>query len=84
LRESFGIIGGSKLLICNSSMAMHAAAAFRRPTVALLGEWFQSASQHHRQWGYPETVVLGRDENHPEIFDPEEAWVKIREVLSQA
>lgn len=84
LRESFGIIGGSKLLICNSSMAMHAAAAFRRPTVALLGEWFQSASQHHRQWAYPETVVLGRDENHPEIFDPEEARVKIREVLSQA
>ena len=35
LRESFAIIGGAKLVICNSSMAMHAAAAFRRPTVVL-------------------------------------------------
>jgi heptosyltransferase-2 len=37
LREAFGMIGGAKLLIFNSSMAMHAAAAFPRPTVVVLG-----------------------------------------------
>jgi heptosyltransferase-2 len=83
LRESFGLIGGAKIVICNSSMAMHAAAAFRRPTVVLLGEWFQSAAQHNRQWGYAETVMLGRDEHHPEIFGPEEARIKVREILSE-
>jgi hypothetical protein len=62
-------------------MAMHAAAAFRRPTVTLLGEWFRSAAQHHQQWGYPETVMLGRDEDHNGIFTPEEVAEKIREVL---
>jgi len=82
LRESFGMIGGAKLVICNSSMAMHAAAAFRRPTVALLGEWFKSAAQHHRQWGYAETVMLGRDEHHPELFGPKEVGIKVREILS--
>src|SRR5262249_2407127 len=81
LRESFGIIGGAKLVICNSSMAMHAAAAFRRPTVALLGNWFESATQHHRQWGYPETVMLGRDKHRDGIFTPEEVAEKVREML---
>jgi ADP-heptose:LPS heptosyltransferase len=81
LRESFAVIGGAKLVICNSSMAMHAAAAFTRPTVTLLGRWFQSAAQHYRQWGYPETVMLGRDHHHPEIFGPEEVVMKIREIL---
>jgi ADP-heptose:LPS heptosyltransferase len=84
LRESFSIIGGAKLVICNSSMAMHAAAAFRRPTVVLLGGQFPSAAQHHRQWGHPETVMLGRDDHHDEMFTPEEAVKKIREILSQA
>jgi ADP-heptose:LPS heptosyltransferase len=83
LRESFGIIGGAKLVICNSSMAMHAAAAFRRPAVVLLSGQFPSAARHHRQWGYPETVMLGPDDHHPEIFGPEESGRKIREILSQ-
>jgi ADP-heptose:LPS heptosyltransferase len=81
LRESFAIIGGAKLVICNSSMAMHAAAAFRRPTVVLLGDQFPSAAQHHRQWGYPETVILGRDQDHKGVFSPEEAAERIREMV---
>ena len=83
LRESFAVIGGAKLVICNSSMTMHAAAAFRRPTVVFLGDQFPSTARHHRQWGYPETVMLGRNDNHPEIFCPEEAGMKVREILSR-
>jgi ADP-heptose:LPS heptosyltransferase len=82
LRETFAVIAGARLLICNSSMAMHAAAAFRRPTLVVLGEQFSAASQHHRQWGYPETTVLGRDKGHPDIFSPEEVSETVREVLS--
>jgi len=83
LRESFGVVGGAKLVVSNSSMAMHVAAAFRRPCATLLGEAVSSASQHHRQWGYPETLMLGRDVNRPEIFNPQEAADKIRALLAE-
>jgi ADP-heptose:LPS heptosyltransferase len=69
------------LVICNSSMAMHVAAAFRRPSVVVLGAHFASASQHQRQWGYPETSVLGRDDDHAGIFTVEETAAKIFETL---
>jgi len=83
LREAFAMIGGAKLVISNSSMAMHAAAAFRRPTVVVLGQVFESAAAHHQQWGYPETVVLGRNENRDQIFTPEEVAASIRRMLGQ-
>jgi ADP-heptose:LPS heptosyltransferase len=84
LRESFAVIAGATLVVCNSSMPVHVAAGFRRRCVTLLGEAVGSASQHHRKWGYPETVMLGRDEGHPEIFSPREAAAKIQEALSQS
>lgn len=84
LRESFEIIAGAKLVICNSSMPMHIAAAFRRPAMVLLGKQFASASQHRRQWGYPETVVLGRNKDHPDIYCPEEATKKVQEFLASS
>jgi heptosyltransferase-2 len=83
LRESFAIIGAARLLISNASMAMHAAAAFHRPAVILLGTQFTSAVAHHRQWGYPEAVHLGRETDRPTIFSPDEAITEIREILSQ-
>jgi heptosyltransferase-2 len=83
LREAFAMIVGAKLVISNSSMAMHAAAAFRRPAVVVLGQVFESAAAHHRQWGYPETVVLGRDENRDQNFTPEEVAARIRQMLGE-
>ena len=56
----------------NSSMAMHAAAAFRKPCLVLLGGWFPSASAHAAQWGYPETKLLGKESGRPDIYTPEE------------
>jgi ADP-heptose:LPS heptosyltransferase len=82
LRESFALIAGAKLVVCNSSMPMHVAAAFYRPCLVVLGESVKSASFHYRQWGYPETVMLGPDEHHPVIATPEEAHAKLREMLS--
>jgi ADP-heptose:LPS heptosyltransferase len=82
LRECFEIIGGARLVICNSSMAMHVAAAFRRPSVVVLGRHFSSASQHKRQWGYPESLVLGTDKDHAGIFTVEETAARVFETLS--
>lgn len=72
LRETFETIAGARGVICNSSMAMHVAAAFRKPCAVLLGEHFHDTAQHAAQWGYPETRVLGRAADHPGIWTPEE------------
>lgn len=82
LRESFAVIAESRLVLANSSMAMHAAAAFRRPCVVMLGEEFANAEQHAMQWGYPETRVLGRDSEHDGPWSPDEVWPYIAEILS--
>ena len=52
LRETFEIIAGARAVICNSSMAMHAAAAFRLPCLVLLGGFFHDSVQHAAQWAY--------------------------------
>lgn len=74
LRETFGVIAGCELVICNSSMAMHAAAAFRKPCFVPLGQWYSSASAQAAQWGHPETRIFGRDAGHPGIFTPQEVF----------
>jgi len=53
LRETFALVAAADLAVCNSSMLLHAAAAFGKPAVVLLGESFPSARRHQAQWGYP-------------------------------
>jgi ADP-heptose:LPS heptosyltransferase len=53
LRRAFSLVAAADLVVCNSSMLMHVAAAFGRPTLILLGPAFPSARQHQAQWGYP-------------------------------
>jgi len=84
LRESFALIAGARAVICNSSMAMHAAAAFRKPCLVLLGAHFQDAAQHAAQWAYPETRVLGRGAVHPDVWTVDEVWPILANVLSVA
>lgn len=59
LAEVFRVLAEARLVVCNSSMAMHAAAAFRVPACVVLGRHYVSAAAHAAQWAYPETVVLG-------------------------
>lgn len=82
LRQTFALVAASHLVICNSSMLLHVAAAFRRPTVAALGPSFSSARQHQAQWGYPGTCVsLGREAGtREELATPEEVLAAAREV----
>jgi heptosyltransferase-2 len=74
LRETLAAIGGASLVVGNSSMAMHAAAAFQKPCLTLLGTEFPSASAHARQWGHPETRVLGREPERDHIASPEDVF----------
>ena len=62
LRQSAAMVSNSELVITNSSLAMHLAGAFRVPSITVLGDWYDSASLHHQQWGYDEGVVCGREE----------------------
>ena len=55
---------------------MHLAGAFGIPSVTVLGEWYDSAQLHQRQWGYPEGLVLGKETSNgmPNLFEPEDVF----------
>ncbi|HEV8577583.1 MAG TPA: glycosyltransferase family 9 protein [Thermoanaerobaculia bacterium] len=80
LRETFALVAAADLVVCNSSMLMHVAAAFGKPTLVLLGASFSSARQHDAQWGYPDSChSLGRERGvREEVATPEEALSALR------
>jgi heptosyltransferase-2 len=84
LREVFALVAASDLVVCNSSMLLHVAAAFAKPVVVLLGPAFPSASLHQRQWGYAGiSASLGREPGaHEGICEPAEALRAVRERLA--
>jgi heptosyltransferase-2 len=84
LRETFSLIAGARAVICNPSMAMHAAAAFRKPCVVVLASYFRDTAQHAVQWTYPETVSCGIDAAHPEVWTPDEVWPVVERLLASA
>jgi ADP-heptose:LPS heptosyltransferase len=82
LREVFALLAACDFVVCNSSMPMHAAAAFGKRMAVLLGPSFHSASQHQAQWGYPGlSITLGRDREHRDICTYGEALAAIRPQL---
>jgi ADP-heptose:LPS heptosyltransferase len=80
LRRIFALVAAADLVVCNSSMLMHVAAAFAKPTLVLLGESFPSARQHQRQWGYPVICrSLGKEVGErAEIYALHEVVAEIR------
>ena len=82
LRQSFGWIAGAQLVICNASMSMHVAAAFRKPCAVLLGEAFPDADQHALQWTYPETRQFGRTALRSTLYTPSEVLEVIRSAVA--
>jgi heptosyltransferase-2 len=83
LRETFALIAAADLVLCNSSVLLHAAAAFQKPTLALLGPSFPSARRHDAQWGYPGTCrSLGREPGERAgLYTPAEVMAVVREHL---
>lgn len=84
LRRTFALVAASDLVVCNSSMLLHVAAAFGKRAVVLLGPAFPSAAAHQAQWGYPElSVSLGREPGTPSALStPEEALEAVRRELA--
>jgi len=78
LRESFAVVAAADMVICNSTMLMHVAAAFRKPCLVLLGPIYNSAQEHHAQWGYPETVVYGKENGRGQLAQAPDVveWVR--------
>ena len=71
LRQSMAVISRADLVICNSSFAMHAAAATGVHAIVLLGQAYESARAHAAQWGHGDlTTILGRDGDRPRIYEP--------------
>ena len=73
LRQTFATVACADLVVCNSSMLMHAAAAFSIPEIVMLGEGFPSAEQHARQWGYESNCwICGKAADRDSIWSPSE------------
>jgi heptosyltransferase-2 len=63
LRESAAMVSTSDFIVTNSSLSMHLAGAFKIPSLTLLGDCYDSAELHHKQWGYPEGMILGKEKS---------------------
>ena len=61
LRQSAAMVSVADFVVCNSSLCMHLAGAFKIPCLILLGEWYDSAELHHKQWGYSESIIKGKE-----------------------
>jgi heptosyltransferase-2 len=83
LRQVFALLAGCDLVLCNSSMPLHAAAAFSRRIAVLLGPSFPSARAHQAQWGYPGlSLSLGRETGEREtLYTPAETLHVIKEEI---
>lgn len=53
MRIMFALVETADVVLTNSSMLLHVAAAFRRPTVAVLGGSVTRPEVHDAIWGYP-------------------------------
>ena len=64
---------------------MHLAGAFKIPSLTLLGEWYNSAALHKKQWGYPEGIILGKEIKafRNQIFSVSEAYEIIQKVIQK-
>jgi heptosyltransferase-2 len=71
LRDTLALAATAGRVVCNSSFVMHAAAAFDRPTVVVLGPVYASARAHAAQWSCnPRSLVLGPEPENPRVTSP--------------
>ena len=73
LRVSFALVEQADLVLSNPSMLFHAAAAFRRPTVAVLYPLFAD-QDHDAIWGYPPP--------YRSVGPTNGAWASVEEVVA--
>lgn len=61
LRQSAAMVSLADYVVCNTSLSMHLAGAFKIPALTLLGQWYDSVELHKKQWGYPESTIKGKE-----------------------
>lgn len=83
MRQTCAMVQSTHLLVGNSSVAIHIAAAFSIPTLVVLGPLFESASQHEKQWGFPGQIHLGSDTGNPQIATPDEAFTALKSLAEK-
>jgi len=80
LRTTFALAEQADVVITNSSMLLHVAAAFRRPTVAVLGGTVANAKGHDVVWGYPAPYSsVGPADAAP--GEPAPTWPEVDQVV---
>jgi heptosyltransferase-2 len=86
IRQSAAMVSLADFVVCNTSLCMHLAGAFSLPSLTLLGEWYDSAELHQKQWGYPESTVKGKELKalRNQIYSVSEAYELILLCLEQS
>jgi heptosyltransferase-2 len=84
LRQVFALVAAADLVVCNSSLLLHVAAAFGKRSVVLLGESFPSANLHQVQWGHPGlSLSLGKEPGlRKNLYTPREALDILQEEIA--
>lgn len=84
LRQVFALAAAADLVVCNSSLLLHVAAAFGKRSVVLLGESFPSATLHQSQWGHPGlSRSLGKEPGlRKSLYTPREALEIVQEEIA--
>ena len=85
LRESAAMVSVADFVITNTSLCMHLAGAFKIRSLTLLGEWYDSTDLHQKQWGYPESIIKGKEVKGSKnrICSPAEAYDSVVKCMSE-
>ena len=83
LRQSAAIVSQSDFVISNSSLSMHLAGAFNKPSIIVLSSFYDSAQLHKKQWGYSNSLILGLEplKGIFKIATPEFVTAKLQTIL---
>ena len=82
LRQSAALVKSADFIICNSSIAMHLAGTFNKPSLVLLGEWYNSSILHQKQWGYINSSIVGKDRGVNSITSVDQAFKIFSEIAN--
>ncbi len=80
MRSTFALVEQADVVLTNSTMLMHVAAAFRRPTVAVLGGSITKPDVHDAIWGYPAHYVSVAPERSAQ-GERREEWPAVGRVV---
>jgi ADP-heptose:LPS heptosyltransferase len=82
LRTTLALAEQADIVLTNASMMLHVAAAFFRPTVAVLGGIHTDLVEHDRLWGYPPPYVSVGPQGNERWPSVERVAHALREQLS--